>query len=106
VVAEREGFVAVDYVVGVLLVLFAQMLQDTYLLLGLAVEALFVTNNFKGYVRAELVVVAFEDLAKAALAQDFEHFESVQDVVVLNGLVATIIIVVAVVERSPDHAVG
>ena len=45
-VAEREWLVAVYDIVGVLLVLFAQVFQDANFFLSLAMEALLVAHNF------------------------------------------------------------
>ena len=91
-------------VVRVLLVHAAQVLQYADLLLRLAMEALLVAHDLERHVLAELVVVALEHLAEAALAKYFEHLEAVEDVIVLDGLVAAALVVVAVVVGAADHA--
>ncbi len=84
----------VDDVVGVVLVLLAQVLQDADLFLGLPVEPLLVAHHLQGDVQVALVVVGLHHLTEAALPDDFEHFVPVGQVVVGYVSVRALIVVI------------
>ena len=101
--AKDEMVEHVDDVVGVFLVLLAQVLQDADLLLGLSVEPFLVAHHLEGHVEMALVVVGLDHLAEAAFSNDFQHFVAVGEVVVRDVRVgALVVVVLAVVGRADD----
>jgi hypothetical protein len=94
----------VDDVVGVVLVLLAQVFQDPDLLLGLPVEPFLVAHHLEGDVKVTLVVVGLDDLTEAALPDDFEHFVAVGQVVVSDVRVRALVVVVATVVGAANEA--
>ena len=102
--AKDEVVEHVDDVVGVVLVLLAQVLQDADLLLGLSVEPFLVAHHLEGHVEMALVVVGLDHLAEAAFSNDFQHFVAVGEVVVGDVCVGALIVVVPAVVGSSDDA--
>ena len=102
VVTEDETVVQVNHVHLVVLVLFLEMFQDLYLLLSLTVKTWLIANHLERHVDVVLMVVGLHHLAKAALANDFEHLVAVGDVVVDNMNVRVLLVVVARIVRRHD----
>jgi len=80
------------------------MLQDANLLLGLAVKSLFVSDHLERDVLVCLMIVDFEDLTERALANNFEDFVAIGDVVVWDVGVRALFIIISTVVRSADNA--
>ena len=72
--AKDEMVKHMDNVIGIVLVLLAQVLQNSDLFLSLPMKPFFVSYHFEGDMKVALVVVGFHHLAEAALPDDFEHF--------------------------------
>ena len=94
----------VDYIHRVIFVQLAQMLQDSDLLLRLAMEAFFVTHHLQGDVRIGFVVEGLDDLAEASLANHFEDFIAVAHVVVLYVNVGALVVVVATIVETSNQS--
>ena len=99
---EGEVVEQVDDVVGVVLVLLPQVLQDPYLLLGLPVEPLLVPDHLQRHVVVVLVVVGLDHLAEAALSNHFEHLVPVGQMVVGDVSVGALVVVVPAVVGGGD----
>ncbi len=104
VTAEGERVDHVYDVVGVVVVLALEVLQDAYLLVRLPQDLLLVAHELQGHVLAELVVVALEHLAEGALAERAQDLVAIGDVVVNDGPVGALLVVVAAVERARHRA--
>ena len=94
----------VNDVVGIVLVLLAQVFQDSYFFLGLPVKPFLVSYHFQGNMEVTFVIVGLDHLAEAALSNDFEHFVAVGQVVVGYVGVRTLVVVVAAVVGTANDA--
>ena len=94
----------VNDVVGIVLVLLAQVFQDSDFFLGLPVKPFFVSYHFQGNMEVTFVIVGLDHLAEAALSNDFEHFVAVGQVVVGYVGVGTLVVVVAAVVGTANDA--
>lgn len=102
VIAEDEAVMEVDDVHLIVLVLLLEMLQDLDFFLSLPVKARLIPHHFERHVDVVLVVVSLDHLPEAALANDFEHFVAVGDVVVDDVDVRVLLVVVARIVRRHD----
>lgn len=92
----------VNDVESIFLVLPAEMFQDANLLLRLPMEALLVPYHLQRDMLAGLVVVRFDDLPEASLADDLQHLVAIGDVVMWDVNVrAVLVVVVGVVRPRP-----
>lgn len=103
VVSERERIEHVDHVHRVVLVLLAEVLQDTDLLLRLAVEALLVTYHLERDILALLVVVRLYYLTETTLTDHLQHLVSIRYVIVRYVNVRALLVVVVAIVREPDQ---
>ena len=94
----------VNDVVGIVLVLLAQVFQDSDFFLGLPVKPFLVSYHFQGNMEVTFVIVGLDHLAEAALSNDFEHFVAVGQVVVGYVGVRTLVVVVAAVVGTANDA--
>lgn len=99
---EGEVVEHVDNVACVVLVLFPQVLQYPYLLLGLSVEPLLIPDHLEGHVLVGLVVVHLQDLSKTSLPYHFQDLVAVGYVIVWDVCVGTLFIIISTVARTPD----
>jgi len=103
VVSESKSLNHVNDVVCVFLVLFAQMFQDPDFFLGLSVEPLLIPDHLQRNVTVRLVIVRLDDLAKAALSDDFEDLVPVCDVIVGHINVLSGLVIIATILWSSDN---
>lgn len=103
VVSEGEILQHVDDVHARVLVLLPQVLQDPDLLRRLPVEALLVADHLQGHVGLSFVVEGLHHLSEAALANDFEDFVAVCNVVMWDMDVGSLIIIIATVVGSAQN---
>jgi hypothetical protein len=94
----------VNDVVGIVLVLLAQVFQDSDFFLGLPVKPFLVSYHFQGNMEVTFVIVGLDHLPEAALSNDFEHFVAVGQVVVGYVGVGTLVVVVAAVVGTANDA--
>ena len=104
VISKGEMIEHVNDVVSSVVILLLQMLQYAYLLLRLTREALLVSNHLERDVLLPLVIVDLENLPETALAENFEHFVAIEDVIVRYVYVRSRFVVVAAILRAADHA--
>jgi len=84
-------------------VLAPQLLQYTYLLRRLPVESLLIPYDLHGYVRPCLVVIRLHHMPKTALANHFQYFISVREVIMYDMEVRTLLVVISII-IVPAHA--
>lgn len=84
-------------VVGIIRVLAFKVLKNLQLHACLVLEALLIPNKFNCHDLFGLVIKALESLAKAPLAQELLHFESIRNVVVQHHFVVPSLVIVPVV---------
>jgi len=95
--AEDELFLDANYVLLVLWIVVAELLQDLGFNEALLVEAFLVSKNFEGDVLLIFVIKTFEYLAEAALSEPVDDLETVADVLALLCDVLVLVVVEAVV---------
>lgn len=100
VLAEDELLLDANYVLLVLWVVVAQLIQYLCLDEALLIQAFLVSEYLEGDVLLVLVVKTFEDLAEAALAEPVDDLETVADVLALLGDVLVLVVVEAVVVHA------
>lgn len=106
VIAKGEVFQHVYDIHRVVAVLLFKMFQDANLLLGLTVEAFLVSDHLQGDVLLHLVIIGFDHLAEAALADDLEHLVSVSDVVVRHVQVRSVVVIKSIVVGATNHTLS
>jgi hypothetical protein len=94
----------VNDVVGIVLVLLAQVFQDSDFFLGLPVKPFLVSYHFQGNMEVTFVIIGLDHLTEAALSNDFEHFIAVGQVVVGYVGIGTLVVVVAAVVGTANDA--
>lgn len=95
--AERERIQHPDHIGRAVRILLAQVFQDPYLLLRLAVESLLVADHLECDARAVAVIVDLDDLTEASLTQHAQNLVAVRYVVMWHVHVRALVVVVAVV---------
>ena len=98
--AEDELLLYADYVLFVLRVVVAQLLQNLGLDQTLLVQPLLVSEDLECNVLLVLVIKTFENLAEAALTEPVDDLEAVADVLTLLRDVLVLVVVEAVVVDS------
>lgn len=103
VVPEQKMLREMNDVTIVVLILLFEMLQDTYLLHCLFVEAFLVAHHLQGHMLLGFVVVSLQDLTKTPFAENFEYLVPVCHVVVRHHLIRSRIVIVSRVIRPARH---
>jgi hypothetical protein len=92
VVSEAEMLLE-DKVVRILRVFVAKVLEDLYLIKCLLVEPSLVAYDFERLVRLALVIKHLRNLSKGAAPKHLQHLVSVGNVVILDHVVLSSVIV-------------
>ena len=96
-VPPHEVVLEFDYALDLVGIVLFQEKEELCLDSGLIVVLLLVLNHLNCYHLSSFVILAFEYLAKCALADKLNEFESVTDLVSGNYSIVALIVVKAVI---------
>ena len=96
-VPPHEVVLEFDYALDLIGVVLLQEEEELGLYSGLIVVLLLVLNHLDGDHLTSFVVLAFEDLAKRALANELDQFETVTDLVAGHDSIVALVVIKAVI---------